>query len=279
MKKFLFGLLFIISTSLFAGDPIRLIVPNAAGGGVDIAARIVQRSWDGPMVVDNRRGASGKIALDILHSSGDRTIAIMSATQVISTSEDRLKEFKPITKLGARPFVVIVHPSITSLRTKNLRYATTGVNSLQHILLNRLSVTQNLGMLHIPYHGGGQMVGAVVSGEAHIAIGPISLTPSLEAKNMIKILAITSKTRSPNLPNVPTTKEMGIDLTLYAWLGFIAPPGSNQTEAMNRKFKTVMSDPRLIEALRLQDFVVEHTTTTEFKRFLSEEQKRYVRLH
>lgn len=277
--KFLLCLLLAFSSSLFAADTIRLIVPNSAGGALDAIARVIQHRWDSPMVVDNRGGAAGKIALDILHKSGDKTIAIISATITINTPAARFKEFKPVTMVGSRPFVLITHPSLSSMRDKNLRYSTTGVNSLQHIMLNRLSMTQKLDMEHIPYNGGAQMLAAIVNGDAHIAVSSVTpIVTSLAAENKIKILAIADNTRSPNLKNVPTTKEINIDLIINVWLGIIAPPESTQSEALNQKFKTVLSNPVLVKTLSAQDFKVEHSTINDFKKFLDEESQKYTRL-
>lgn len=266
MKYFI--LIMLLMSTISLADPIRLIVPNGPAGALDYAARIIQKSWPGNVVVDNREGASGKIALSILQKANDNTIAIISATHVIDNPN--LIKFQAVSKIGYRPFVIITHPSVKQFN--NLRYSTTGVNSYQHLILNKLNIEQKLNMLHVPFNGGGAMINSLLTGESQIAI--TSLTPlvvELSSANKIKIVAITSETRSLNYPTIPTTKEVGINMTFSSWLGIITSPGSNQTEIFNSKLKFALSDRQLIDSFNKQDFTIRPSTPYEFKKFLIDE--------
>lgn len=231
-------------------QPIRLIVPYAPGGSMDLTARTLavplSKILGQQVVVDNRTGAGGNIGTDIAARSppDGYTILMFGDTNVIAPSlysklnTDPVKAFAPITRLVSASHVILVHPSlpVTTLRglidyaKKNpdaLSYGTPGNGTAQHLGMETLKMLAHVNIQHIPYRGGGEAITSLVGGQ--VPVGYLGFAPSLPyiKAGRLRALAVTGKKREALLPSVPTIEELGFaGFETQTWYGAVVPAGT-----------------------------------------------------
>jgi tripartite-type tricarboxylate transporter receptor subunit TctC len=231
----------------YPNRPIRLVVPFASGGSMDITARILAQklseSLGQPVIVDNRAGASGTIGSDIVAKAAPDgyTLMITSASHTVNPSlfaklpYDTVKDFTPITLVLTLPMVLVAHPTaqITSLnaflatakaKPGSLSYGSSGNGGAAHLVGELVKLSAGIDMVHVPYKGGGPAVTDVLGGQIPLLFNSIPpLLPYIQSGRVIPI-AVTSAKRSPLLPNVPTFMESGLPaVELVEWAGVFAP--------------------------------------------------------
>jgi tripartite-type tricarboxylate transporter receptor subunit TctC len=234
----------------FPSKPITIIVPNPPGGVVDSSARLVSeplaRLLGQPVVVDNRGGGSGNIAYQAVARApkdGYTLLASYSAYHVGNPSMFpklpwEQKDLAPVALIAAATNVITVHPSVPVANLKEfiaylkqnpgkVNYASQGNGSLAHVGTELFDQTTQTEMTHVPYKGSGPAIQDVLSGQVQVFITtPPSVMGHVQA-GKLKALAVTSKTRHPMMPDVPTTAEAGLPgFELEAWVGLFAPAGT-----------------------------------------------------
>ena len=234
----------------FPTKPITLVVPNPPGGVVDGSARIVGeplgRLIGQPVVIDNKPGASGNIAYQLVANApkdGHTLLVSYSAYHVGNPAifpklPWAQKDLAPVALLTAATNVIAVHPSIpantltefiTYLKANpgKLNYASQGNGSLSHVGTALFEQATGTQMTHVPYKGSGAAIADVLSGQVQMFMTtPPSVMQHVVA-GKLKALAVTGKTRHPGLPQVPTTAEAGLaGFELEAWVGLFAPAGT-----------------------------------------------------
>ena len=236
------------SASNYPNRPVRVLVGFAPGGTTDITARILAahltQSWGQQFVVDNRTGASGQIATDIVAKAapdGYTLFAVAGGTHTSNVSlykklpYDTVKDLAPITLFAWVSNMIVTHPStpINSLQDLirlakaqpgKLTYATPGTGTVAHLSAEMLKSLTGTDIVHVPYKGGGPALAAIASNEVTIMFAALpSATPFVQAKR-IKPLAVTSPKRAPQLPDVPTVAEAGLPkIEVMEWYGVLAP--------------------------------------------------------
>jgi tripartite-type tricarboxylate transporter receptor subunit TctC len=280
MKKIIFGVLFfILCPASFAQNwparPIRMLVGFAPGGTADLSARltgdIVSRELGQTVIIENRPGGSGSVGIEaMLRSAPDGyTIFVGSDSSLYqpvlnpALSYRTGKDLQPITILTNQPIIIAVHPSpgwksiadlikAAKARPGEIVYAissATGTQALAGLMFFQMAKVK---LVAVPYKGGGQAIVDLVSGNVPVAVlGAAPLAPQAKA-GRIKLLAVTSKTRSKSFPDVPTLAELGYpDMNITQWFGAVAPMGTPKdivvrlSLAMNK----ALADPRVEERL------------------------------
>lgn len=232
----------------FPARPVRMIVPYAPGGATDIVARQLAARlsdhWGYQVVVDNRAGGSGAIALEtVARANPDgytlmvgnvSTNAIAEPAFAKTLSIKPSRDLAPVTNLIEIPHMFMVNPSVPVsnlrqlaeyARTNRMAYASAGIASYPHLDAARLVKSMGVDMTHIPYKGGaGQMIPAIISNEVQLTMLNLASTlPHLKA-GRIKPLATTWPTRRPEFPDVLTMAESGYPgIGTNAWNGLFAP--------------------------------------------------------
>ena len=229
----------------FPKRPIRFIVPSIAGAGADITARVIAQhltqQWSQQVIVDNRAGASGVIAFDILTKAipDGYTLVLMSVNHPINKFTirgfpyDLAKEVTAVSQATSLSYVVYVHPATPFHRFGDLiaygkkspgklNYGTPGNSSTQHLGWELISHMTGAKFTHVPYKGGAQAIQATIAGELQFGfITVISLRPHLAA-GRVRPLAVTSRERLPALPEMPTIAESGVPgYELDQWYGVV----------------------------------------------------------
>jgi|SRR5215831_1719023 len=254
----------------YPAKPIRIIVPYGAGGSTDVAARLIagclSHSLGQQTYVENRPGANGIIGIEAAAKSAPDgytllagPAAVASNPHVYRTSIDPTKDLVPIIQLSREPTVLAVHPSLgvhslaeliaLARQQPGLRYATgSGVGSAQHMAVQWFARIAGLELEQVPYRGGGQAVGELVAG--HVKLGALGSTPLLPyyKSGGLRLLAQTTRGRSPSLPEVPTFEEAGIKgLVFEQWYGVFAPARTPPaiTARLNDEIGKALADPEV----------------------------------
>jgi tripartite-type tricarboxylate transporter receptor subunit TctC len=232
------------------GKPIRLIVTYPAGGGADAMARLIAprlgEALGQPILVENRGGASGTIAAELVARSAPdgHTLMLDATAYAVNPSlypklpYDPEKAFAPVTLLALFPNVVVVHPSFPVTSVKQLiekiraepgkiAFASSGNGSAQHLAAELFRQRAGLEMVHVPYKGGGPALIDVMGGQVPIYFANMASSLPHVKSGKLKALAVTSATRSPAAPELPTVAESGMPgYQVYEWNAIFAPAGT-----------------------------------------------------
>jgi tripartite-type tricarboxylate transporter receptor subunit TctC len=286
----------------FPSKPVRIIVPYAPGGATDITARQLQTKiselWGQPVIVDNRAGASGNIALELAARSAPDGYTLFVgnvSTNAINETTFRSLKIKPsrdltgVTNLIQLPHLWVVNPSVPASTLKELvayvkksgaklNYGSAGVGAYPHLDAVKFLKMAGIEMTHIPYKGGaGQMIPAIMGNEVQFMfINMASSLPHIRS-GRIKPLAITTEKRRPELPNVPTTAESGFPgVGTNAWNGLFAPARipAPLLHRIHADVVKVMESPEMKASLeKVFMSVVVNKSPAEYQQFVLEEIK------
>ena len=234
----------------FPSKPITIVVPNPPGGVVDSSARLVSdslaRLLNQAVVVDNRGGASGNIAYQMVARAPKDGYTLLASYSAYHVGNPAMfpklpweqKDLVPVALVAAATNVITVHPSVPAKNLKEfiayvkqnpgkVNYASQGNGSLSHVGTELFDQTTQTEMTHVPYKGSGPAIQDVLGGQVQVFITtPPSVMGHVQS-GKLKALAVTSKARHPMLPEVPTTAEAGLPgFELEAWVGLFAPAGT-----------------------------------------------------
>jgi tripartite-type tricarboxylate transporter receptor subunit TctC len=255
--------------TLWPTKPVRFIVPLAAGGALDFAARqcsaVLSHILAQQVFVENRTGAGGTIGMDdAMKATPDGATFLFAndnaaiAPHILNLSYDYTRALLPVIAITRQPIAFAVHPSLgvksvaelVAYVSKNpgLGFASSGVGSNQHVLGAWFAKEAKINLQHIPYRGAGQAITDLVAGSVKFGIlGPAALLPHARTGAII-LIAQTSEKRSTGLPDVPTLVETGYtDMVLDSWFGLFAPAGTpaEVIKALNSATAQALDDPVL----------------------------------
>ena len=232
----------------YPSRPIRVVLPFPPGGGIDALARLLAPKLSASMgqqwVVDNRIGAAGNVAIEIVAKAVPDGHTLLLALSTILTVNPLLyknlpfdvrTDLQPITQIGSAQYVLVINPSLGAATVKELvaaaqakpgllNYASSGVGGIQHFVTEQFKARTGVDMVHIPYKGGGPATAAVLSGEAHVLFGSVaSVVPQVKA-GKLRAIAVSGLKRSQTVPDVPTLHEAGVtNFDVTTWYGLLAP--------------------------------------------------------
>ncbi|HEY4987595.1 MAG TPA: tripartite tricarboxylate transporter substrate binding protein [Bradyrhizobium sp.] len=271
---------FALTTSAFAADPfpsrpVKILVPYAAGGAVDVLARTLglslSKSWGQQPVIENRAGAGGIVASQtLMQSPADGYTLILVASghplnQFIypKLPYDTFKDFTAITEVAYSPLAIIVNKDSGIATLKDmialakekpdvLSYGMAGNGTSAHLAGELLKYMAQIKIVPVPYKGGAPALLAVIAGEVPISINPLpELLGQLDG-GAVRALAVTTARRAPQLPDVPTVAESGVaGYDASVWWGLLGPAGlsAELTEKLHQDVANALHDPVVIAAL------------------------------
>lgn len=230
----------------FPSRPLRVIVPLAAGGGMDSVARTVANSFTEALgqsvVVDNRPGAGSLIALEILNGAAPdgHTLMMSSATTVIypllyKSPLDPVRDFLPVSQVTAQGYVLVVHPALPAksalefvkhakANPDKLTYASSGIGSPIHMTTELLGIATGTKLVHVPYKGIGAAYADLVGGRISFSFATIISAQGHIKNNRLRALAVSMAKRAPAMPDTPTMAEAGVPgVVVVNWYGLLAP--------------------------------------------------------
>ncbi len=277
-----------IGAQPYPNKPIRMIVPFPAGGAADLAARTVTQALSQVLgqavVIDNRGGADGAIAGDVVVRAAPDGYTILFATTTGLNAAptmrkqppyDPIKDFTPVTLVGKFGFFLFVHESVPARSVPEflayvranpgkLNYGTGNGTSI--LTTAQLALAERLDMLHVPYKGDAPATADLIAGRVQMMIGtPGSALPQVK-EGRLRVLATLLPNRSPLVPDTPTAIEAGLNrLTITPWAGLFGPPKLpvEVVERLGAAMKIVAGRTEVREALDRIAFQLQSSTPLE----------------
>jgi tripartite-type tricarboxylate transporter receptor subunit TctC len=277
--------------------PIKLVAPFSPGGFTDVVARILAQklgeSLGQPVIIENKPGAGSTIGTDYVAKSkpDGYTFAIVSTTHVSSPwlyksiPYDAIKDFTPVMKLVEGPYVMIANPGVPAKSVAELlalakaqpgkiNFASSGNGSAQHLVGAMFASMAGIKLNHVPYKGSGQAMQDIVGGQVQLGfVGMPNALPYIPS-GRLRALAVTTRARAHDLPDVPTMDEAGIkgyDATI--WLGMLAPAGlpHDILARMNSEVIKALASPETRKLIQAAGVEVSTSSPEEFASLLRSE--------
>ena len=267
-----------------------MVLPFPPGGGTDAVARAIfprmSQALGQPIVIDNRAGAGGIVAADLVAKSAPDgyTLFMGSSTFVTATPSlfklpyDALKDFAPITQFVTAAFMLAVHPQIAAAsvsqlvalakaKPASLNYASGGIGSPLHLTAELFKNRAGVNIVHIAYKGGAPAAMAVLAGEAHMIFGSFATTLPQVRAGRLRALAVTGLTRTPLVPELPTMIESGFaGFNVQAWNSLEAPAGTASHIIQRIYTETVKASqiPEVVELMHRVGYTPINTTPQQY---------------
>ena len=254
-------------------QPLRIVVGFPPGGSADILARMIANALrdDYSAIVDNKAGAGGRIALTYVKAAkpdGQTVIVLPSGPMVLfphvykKLDYDAVKDFTPISQIARFQFGVVSGPatkakniadmvSKTKSDPTSASYGTPGAGTLPHFMGVLLEQSTGMSLSHVPFQGGAPANNALLGGHIGYKFDVVSETAEMHHSGKARIIAVTGPQRDPQVPDVPTLKESGVNMEATAWFAMYGPAGM-KGEALNKLESAMMKmlrDPAMKEKL------------------------------
>jgi len=255
--------------------PIRIMVPFAAGGAVDALARLIgmklSEQLGQPVVVENRAGAGGNLAPDVVAKAPPDGYTILLTTNGLAISPalykslpfDVHKDFVPVTQVVASQLVFVAYPKVAAntigelialakARPGTLNYGSTGIGNPLHLTMEMLKSAAGIELQAIPYRGDAPLNAALIAGDVEVAVVPMATTLPHLANGLLKALAIGGAQRSGALPAVPTVAETIPGFESTSWQGLFVPAGTPRevVNIIQRETAKALKAPDVLERLK-----------------------------
>ena len=278
----------------YPSRPIKIVVPYAAGGAVDIVARSIAQplaeALKQSVIVDNRPGASANIGMEIVAKAAPDGYTLLMASNGIATNMalfphlafDGQRDFAPIAKIGYAPLVIVVPASSPAKSLKDLlamaraepgklTYASAGNGSSGHLAGELLKASAKIDVLHVPYKGGAPAITDLLGERiSFMPINPVEVIAHIRA-GRLRALAVASDKRFPLLPDVPTASEAGLPgYEAVVWWGLVAPAKTpvEIVRQLNTETNTALASPAISGKLAELGVVVTPSTSDQFAAFV-----------
>jgi tripartite-type tricarboxylate transporter receptor subunit TctC len=268
----------------FPTRPLRLIIPFAPAGGTDIAARLMGERLaeiTGQQVVpDNRPGANGIIAGEALRQSEPDGHTLLVATAAGFSAApalgqklpyDVVTDFVPVAMLGQFPLVFYVSPTLGVNSLKEFidkvkaepgkyNFASAGVGGTNHLVFEMIMRATGIKLQHVPYRGAALATADIITGQVHAFVDSLAAGLGNIQGGKVKALGVTSTGRQPQVPDLPSLKEQGVDVTYVGWASIVAPKGTpaDRVAKLNADINKALAAPALLA--RYRDLVIEAPT-------------------
>lgn len=279
--------------------PIKIVVGYAAGGTTDLLARALgeqlANELNASVVIENKAGAAGSIAAASVQTARPDGYTLFIAT--VSShgmnpalydkiNYDPVGGFAPVSMLASIPLVLISDPKLGYAKLDDLtnavrqapgslNFSSSGNGSPVHIAGALFMDYGNLKVEHIPYRGGSLANMAVMSGDAQFTFATLPAAMPLVRSEKVTALAVTTRDRSPELPNLPTMAEHALfkDYEINTWNALLAPAGTpaDVIEKLNAAVVKVMNSPKLVETFRREGAIPQSSTPQELASFIDKE--------
>jgi len=289
------------SAQPYPSRPVRVVVPFAPGGAVDLVARTIAPkltdAFGQTVVVDNRGGAGGTIGTDIVAKARPDGHTLLVASMGVAVNAvlypklpyDTLKDLAPVTTLGEQPNIVVVHPSVPAKSVGDLvalakskpgqvTYASGGVGSNTHLVTVLFAQMAKVDLLHVPYKGLGPAITDLVGGQVQLVISNVSTALPHVKSGKLRLLAVTTGKRFPLFPDAPTVSEAGVPgYESSGWYGMWATAGTPPAilGALNREMVKILDASATREQFGAQGLQPIPTSPEMFGKRLREEIRKW----
>ena len=288
----------------YPAKPIRIVVPYAPGGGVDIVARAVgqelTKKLGQTVLVENRTGAGGNVGSDAVAKAAPDgyTLLMASPANTINPSlyakmpYDPMRDLVPIALIGSVPTVLIANRSLPVANVKQLValakaqpgaliFGSGGSGTTEHLAGEMFKTAAGVNMLHVPYKGGAQVITDLLGGQiALMFVNQLGALPHINA-GKVRALGVASAERSEALPQVPTFAESGYpEMQVSVWWGVMGPAAMPKeiVSQLNREIVAILSSPEMKERLQTLGARPIGGTPVAFAKFFADETTRWARV-
>ena len=295
------------SAHAWAGDypnrPVKIVIGFAPGGPADIVARLLgqflSERLGQPFVIENRPGAGTTIATEtVAHATPDGYTLLwttsadeINATLYKKLNYDFIRDITPVASIDLLPLVLEVNPAFSPKSVPELiayakanpgkvNFATGGIGSSQHVAGELFNFMTGVKMVHVPYRGAALAVTDVIAGQVQLTFSPIPLSLGYIRAGKLRALAVTSKTRSGALPDVPTVGEFVPGYEAIATDGLGAPKGTppDIVELLNKTVNAALADPAIKARLESLGGVPNPMSSTQFRTFIAGETAKWAKV-
>src|SRR5688572_8065705 len=301
-------LMLAVTAGAYAQDypvkPIRLVVPYAAGGPVDIIGRLVGQklteTYNQQVIIDNRGGGGGNIGLEIVaRAAPDGHTLLMGANGDMAINPslykvmpvDTEKDFAPVGMVASSAMILVVHPSVPAGSVKDLialakakpgtiNYASSGSGSTAHLTSELFKSMAKVNLTHIPYKGAGPALTDLVGGQVQTMFTGVSSTLPHIKSGKLKALAVSSEKRLPLLPDVATVAESLPGFEVVTWYGVFAPGATPRpiVDGLNASLAKIFSSADTRARLSALGADPQTNTPREFAQALTRERAKWARI-
>jgi tripartite-type tricarboxylate transporter receptor subunit TctC len=291
----------IAAADAWPAKPVKIIVPFAAGGATDVVARLLgqklNEAWGQAVVVEDRAGAGGNIGADaVAHSPADGYTLLMTSGSIVtanpymykSMSFDPAKDLVGITNVATGPQVIAVANSVPAKTLKDfiayvkanpgkVNFGSAGVGTQTHLAAENFAYTAGLEMTHVPYKGEAAALTDLVGGQIQMVTPNLGGAINLIKGGKLRALAVTSRERSPELPDVPAAGEVLAGFENAGWFGLMAPTGTPKDviEKIHRDTAKILQSEDFRNQLAKQGMVPVGNSPADFQAAIREESKRW----
>lgn len=292
------------AVAAFPEKPVRLLVASAPGGGTDINARMLAHgltaAWSQQVVVDNRSGAGGTIATDILAKSQADGYTLLFQSLGISYAPalykklpfDVKRDIAPVALAATQPFVMAIHPGVQARTVSELialarsqpgkiRYGSGGVGGASHLGTALFQAIAGIDIVHVPYKGTGPGVAALIGNEIQMLIVAMAAAEPQAKAGRLRLLAVTGAKRSAMMPELPTVSEGGLSgYSFDVWYGVFAPAKTPRAivTKINADTNAFLKQPETRKQFAKANVEPLGGNVVEFERYMGEEMARWAKV-
>ena len=279
---------------------IRIVIPWPPGGSTDIVGRLLAadltKRFKQQVIIDNRPGAGSIVGLQIAAAAPpDGYNFMLTSTaygHLINKAQargiDYSKSFEPVALIGFGDSVLAVHPSLpvnsvkelvalAKRRPGELNYSSSGIGGFPHMNTELFKLMTGTNIVHVPFQGGGPAAADTMAGNTQINMGSVPTLIGYIRSGRLKPLGVGATKRNPQLPNVPTMTEAGVDYVTYIWWGMFAPPKTPQDiiRRMHDEIAALQDSPETVQKLEGQGAMIVKMTSAEFGKYMQDEAARW----
>ncbi|VTU45398.1 tripartite tricarboxylate transporter substrate binding protein [Variovorax sp. PBL-E5] len=293
----------VVAQPAYPSRPIKVIVPYAAGGGTDTAARAMSQKLGEllgqPVIVENKPGASTQAGTAYVAKAAPDGYTLLMGTANLATNVplfarlpyNAQQDLAPVSLVTRVPVYVFANAkssvkSIADLIAQSkstaggLSYATAGNGSIPHLAGELFKAESKSHLEHIPYKGSAEAATAVIGGQVPVSFDNLPPMQAHVKSGAVVPLAIAMPARSSLLPNTPTLKELGYPMEAYSWWGILAPHGTPApvVERLNKEIQKVLQTPKIREVLLQQGIEPVGSTPAEFAAHIRQETAKWTQV-
>ncbi len=289
--------------SAFPTRPVRVVIPFGPGGGTDNLVRVIEpvvsRILGHPLIIENRPGAAGVLGTEMVARAAPDGYTLLANEQTFVINPalfpnlpyDTARDFAPVQILANAPVVMVVSAGFPARTLQELvamarerpgaySYASGGNGSTVHLAGEMLKLAAGINLTHVPYRGSGPAMNDVVAGHVPIAFNGLSAAGPHIRGGRVRALAVTGPARAPAFPDIPTFRELGLEVAVYTHWGVLTRAGTPQPiiARLADAFRDAVRAPELAERLESMGYVPNGQGPDAYARVIAEEMAAFGRV-